>query len=329
MGNLATVNPPEQILTEENLRNANALLALLHGKSDSVCRLFGKEIIVDINQLDNLNSLVLEKLGLHSVSAITTSVDVSFTDKKTLSYKAWEDFKKENFNAINSVTKSIFVQWDFFATFSGYKVPQRHTLNVRITSSLQPSDMLKVLLNGGLDEKNSFDIQCCTTVCKVDFINNALAEELLNVVQKWTELCESAYSEKGRVQPFLFKHRNKLANIVELCVVFSFCMLIAIVIKLLNRYDLMGTEWGNLVYLFIFMIPLTTAAQKLGRYFGKKVYNELNDLMETHIFRISLGDTKQAQIIAEESRYKNSAILFVFNIITSIGLPIVFFLLGS
>lgn len=106
-------------------------------------------------------------------------------------------------------------------------------------------------------------------------------------------------------------------------------MLIAIVIKLLNRYDLMGTEWGNLVYLFIFMVPLTTAAQKLGRYFGKKVYNELNDLMETHIFRISLGDTKQAQIIAEESRYKNSAILFVFNIITSIGLPIVFFLLGS
>lgn len=114
MDNLAAVNPSEQILTMENLRNANALLALLHGKSDSVCRLFDKEIIVDINQLDNLNSLVLEKLGLHSVSAITTSVDVSLTDKKTLSYKAWEDFKKENFNAINSATKSIFIQWVFF-----------------------------------------------------------------------------------------------------------------------------------------------------------------------------------------------------------------------
>nr|DAE44324.1 MAG TPA: RNA polymerase subunit [Caudoviricetes sp.] len=67
MDNLAVVNSPEQMLTMENLRNANALLALLHGKSDSVCRLFDKEIIVDINQLDNLNSLVLEKLGLHSI----------------------------------------------------------------------------------------------------------------------------------------------------------------------------------------------------------------------------------------------------------------------
>lgn len=329
MDNLAVVNSPEQTLTMENLRNANALLALLHGKSDSVCRLFDKEIIVDINQLDNLNSLVLEKLGLHSVSAITTSVDVSLTDKKTLSYKAWEDFKKENFNAINSATKSIFIQWDFFATFSGYKVPQRHTLNVRIASSLQPSDMFKVLLNGGLDEKDSFDIQCCTTVCKVDFINNALAEELLNVVQKWTELCESACSEKGRVRPFLFKHRNALANIVELCVVFSFCMIVAIAIKLLNRYGFAGTELKNLVYLFIFMVPITTVAKKLGRHFGKKVYSELDNLMETHIFRISLGDTKQVQKIAEESRYRNSAILFIFNVITSIVLPVIFFLLGA
>ena len=329
MDNLAAVTPPEQILTMENLRNANALLALLLGKSDSVCRLFDKEIIVDINQLDSLNSLVLEKLGLHSVSAITTSVDVSLTDKKTLSYKAWDDFKKENFKAVNSATKSIFIQWDFFATFSGYKVPQRHTLNVRITSSLQPSDMFKALLNGGLDEMDSFDIQCCTTVCKVDFINNALAEELLNVVQKWTELCESAYSEKGRVRPFLFKHRNTLANIVELCVVFSFCTLVAIAIKLLNRYSLTDTEWQNLVYLFIFMVPITTVAQKLGRYFGKKDYSELDGLMEVHIFRVSLGDTKQVQKIAEESRYKNGAILFIFNILTSIILPIIFLLLGA
>ena len=44
--------------------------------------------------------------------------------------------------------------------------------------------MFKVLLNGALDERDDFDLQCCTTVCKVDFINNALAEELLNVVQR-------------------------------------------------------------------------------------------------------------------------------------------------
>lgn len=79
----------------------------------------------------------------------------------------------------------------------------------------------------------------------------------------------------------------------------------------------------------LFMVPITTIAQKLGRHFGKKVYSELDDLMETHIFRISLGDTNQVQKIAEESRYKNSAILFIFNVITSIVLPVIFFLLGA
>ena len=72
----------------------------------------------------------------------------------------------------------------------------------------------------------------------------------------------------------------------------------------------------------LFMVPITTIAQKLGRHFGKKVYSELDDLMETHIFRISLGDTKQVQKIAEESRYNNSPTLFIFNLITSFVLSV-------
>ncbi len=328
MENLVTSASSDKTLTTEYLRNANALLALLHGKSDSVCRFFDKEIIVDINQLDSLNSLILEKLSLHNVSTITTSIDVSLIDKRTLSYKAWEDFKKENINAINSATKSIFIQWDFFAEFKNYKVPQRHTLNVRITSGLQPSDMFKVLLNGALDERDDFDLQCCTTVCKVDFINNALAEELLNVVQRWTELCESACSEKGHIRPFLFKYRSGLANFVEVCAIFSFCTVIAIIVKLLIYYHLIDFQVENTACLLIFLIPLATISEKVGRFFGKIIYSELSDLMDTHIFRISLGDSKQAQKITEKSHYRKSAGVFAFNIATSIILPFVFFLLG-
>ena len=79
MENLVTSASSDKTLTTEYLRNANALLALLHGKSDSVCRFFDKEIIVDINQLDSLNSLILEKLSLHNVSTITTKYSLQGT----------------------------------------------------------------------------------------------------------------------------------------------------------------------------------------------------------------------------------------------------------
>ncbi len=45
----------EELLEENNLHNASALLALLHGKSDSICRIFNKEIMVGKTELKTLN----------------------------------------------------------------------------------------------------------------------------------------------------------------------------------------------------------------------------------------------------------------------------------
>ena len=83
---------------------------------------------------------------------------------------------------------------------SNYEVPQRHTVNVRISSNPNPSDFFKVLLSGGFDESHDLDIQSCT----VDFVNNTLAEELVNVAEHWNELCECAYSKKGAGTSFSF-----------------------------------------------------------------------------------------------------------------------------
>ena len=226
----------QDLTNDENLRNASALLALLHGKSDSICRLFKKEIIVGKSDLKSLNEQMIEKLSLHDVGTITTSIDVAFNNKKVITFKAWDEFELYDFSAINSSTKSIFVQWDFFAKINGYEIPQRHTVSIRIASTPNPSDVFKVLLSGGFDEASELDMQSSTMICKVDFINNTLAEELVNVAGSWNDLCECAYSKKGKLRPLLQKYRNGLADIFRLSFVTSFFVCVAIFFKyIINR----------------------------------------------------------------------------------------------
>lgn len=280
----------EDIIDNENLINASSLLSLMHGKSDSICKFFSREIIVNVNQISMLNAMILEKLSLHNVSAITTSVDVSYSDKKTITFKTFNEFKDYNFLIKKSTINSIFIQWEFFIKLQQYENLQRHSVSVRISSYPRPSEFFKVVLNGGFDEENSIDMRMNTTICRVDFINNSIAEELINVVAAWTEVCICAISKKSKFTKFLYKNRYKLANLSELCIVISITLIISILIKYSLNNQLFVVSNEILFFALISIIPLNKLANYLSNYFGKFIYDKFNNLMDIHIFDITQGD---------------------------------------
>lgn len=322
---LAVLNPSEASMTEENIKNASALLALLHGKSDSICRLFKKEILVKKSDLKSLNDQMVQKLSLHDVQAITTTLDIAFKNKRVMTFKTWDEFEAYDFSQINSATKSLFIQWDFLVKLVGYKIPQRHTVNIRISSTPDPSDVFKVLLSGGFDNSEDFDMQSCTMICKVDFINNKLAEELVNEAEAWNELCECAYSLKGKVRPFLCKHRNLFASSTEIVSLFSLMTLIAVLFKITIRKMAIFITNQHLVYIMLLLVPVLKMARMIGNSFGKKIYDAFGDLMDTHVFEISKGDEKEKKRIEKRSEYGKELFLFIINFVVSFFLSAFFF----
>lgn len=315
------------LMSEENLQNASALLALLHGKSDSICRLFKKEIFVQKNDLKALNEMMIAKLSLHNVSAITTSLDITFTNKRVVTFKSWLEFEIYDFSTINAETKSIFIQWDFLALINNYQVPQRHTVSVRISSTPNPSDFFKVLLSGGFDEAHNFDIQSSTMLCKVDFVNNTLAEELVNVAEHWNALCECAYSKKGVLKPFLAIHRNGFAHIFEICLILSLMLIVAISVKLCIQKGVLNLTNELLLYTLIAIIPVAELVKKISHAGAQNIYSTFGNLMDTHIFKISKGDDKKIELIDKVSKFGKEFTLFLVNAAFSIALSVIFFLL--
>lgn len=317
-----------ELANEDNLRNASALLALLHGKSDSLCRLFNKEIIVGKNDVKSLNDSMISKLSLHNIGTITTSIDVSFSNKRIISFKSWDEFEVYDFSAINSPTKSLFIQWDFFANINGYEIPQRHTVSIRITTTPNPSDVFKVLLSGGFDEASEFDMQSATMICKVDFINNTLAEELVNVASSWNDLCECAYSKKGNIRPFLQLHRSALADIFHLSSFTSFFACLAIVLKILFNHNIIIANTKLIVYLIVFSQPLMAISSLISKNMSKNMYEKFGNLMEMHIFRLSKGDEKENIRIEEKGKYVKELVIFILNTLITVVVSFAFFIIG-
>lgn len=321
---LVEVNSQNEI-TNIDINNANALLALLHGKNDSICKLFKKEIKVDKAKLKTLNTMIMDKLELHEIQAVSTTIDVSFSNKKTINFKSWNEFDTYDFSIITNSTRAIYIQWDFFLLLSGYKIPQRHTLNVRITSSPQPSEMFRAMLTGGFDVEDEIVFQICTMICRVDFINNTLAEELINVVGNWNDICESAISERGPLKKWVYNHGSLVANCSEFSTMLAICALIAISIKYGINKEWLSINNVSILFALIFWVPFFELIKTIGEKVGRTIYNKISRIMMIHIFTLSDGDNKKIERLKKESNIKKETILFFLNVFISIVLSLVFF----
>lgn len=298
-------------------------LVLLNGKSESISRVYDKEIIVDLEQLNILNSMMESKFQLHDITVNVTTVNVFFTNKSSKNFKSWDDFKNFDYSTQNSSVRSIVIEWDFMVKIN-YAIPQRHTVTVKISSFLNPSDMFKILLSGGLDERDDMEIQAATMYGKVNFVNHTLAEELLNVIDEWNNLCETAISKRSNFTKYISERSTACANISELSIIVLWAILTATVLKILISKNILVLSAETILYLIIALIPLSSVFRGTAREFGKKVYSKLQLVTQSHVFNLTRGDKKEYEKIKEKSNYTKELIAFIANIVISIVISIVF-----
>ena len=314
-------------ISKEVLQNASAILALLHGKSDSICRLFRKEISVDKAALSSLNEQILEKLSIHPNCAVTTSVDVTLSNKRIVTFDKWADFESYDFSIESSSTKAVFIQWDFLLQLEHYKIPQRHTVSVRISSTPNPSDFFRALLSGGFDENDDFDIQSSTMVCRVDFVNHTLAEELINITEKWNDFCEKASSDVRKINKFAFKHRGLLASIFEMVFQVASAALLGSIIKILINQSVVNLSLELVLYGCIAAFPYFRITRFISHELGQKLYDAFLRALDMRIFSLTRGDERELEKTKKNNAIGKEIALFVINLIISVAISALFFIL--
>lgn len=289
------------IVDDKRLKEFQAMYYDYNARPDTTTKIYNQQVVIKLEDLCNLEDMVKEKLSLHKIEGEVgkTRVYVNTSKHKVYSFDDWKLFYEHNWK-IPEYIESITLIWDFYIRVEGYKNPQRHKLTVKISSGLKPEEVLGLIFSGKVEDMQQIEMQQAQIVAQMDFIENRLGQELLNVVSEWVDILEKASDSKSSFILFLKKRRKIVAYY------FNYLLFVIMFITSLVGFNyinkLMGFEKvseitsGQFNYLINYIavsVLLCVVVLNAGENIAHKVFRKLSEYGENFVFRITNGDNMQ------------------------------------
>lgn len=308
-------------LPKEHLRS---LFYLFSGKPDSRIRVFTDPVHITPQDILELNQCITRKLNTHHIDAKITSVKVGFVDADISEFGTWEEFKSHHWQEPECV-EELVIKWDFMVDIENYKVPQRHTLLVRISTDIKPGKVIQMLASGNPDDFDQMDMLAAPAFCRVDFINAQMSKELINEVASWY---------KGRKEPVLIpgtyywlkQKRQYIAEFIHQLFPLTATLIFAAGLFWVNTREYSGQipvhVLGAYLLASLYLLSLT---RRVGGILASKIYESLGQLEGSRVlFEFTSGDRKRISELSNANKkqgmkfLKTSAWALVLNIVAGV-----------
>ncbi|MFQ9668629.1 hypothetical protein [Thomasclavelia spiroformis] len=292
-------------VTEHINKTLQSLFYTLNGKPDSKTKIFNRDICVGLDDIDDLNNRVIDKLKSHyslkdSINLI--NININFDDGRNLNFSGWDTYKKTKITNPSSV-KKITIIWDCLLKLPNYKMPQRHKLTVKITDGMKPQELLNLVFSGKIEEVEDINIDS-PVVASVDFIDSQIGDELINIVDVWIKTVIIEESKQSTIMTKLARHRRKCSYFINWITTIIAVASVFYIIRgkvLLYSGELLGNipanavaEWLTITFfgfLFCFII------YRISYYVSNNIFRILERHGEIHVFKITKGDTNEIEAI--------------------------------
>lgn len=320
---------------DRRLKEFQAMYYEYNARPDTTTKIYNQQVVINMDDLSNLEDMIKEKLGLHKIEGEVgkTHVFVSTSKHKVYSFDDWKLFYEHNWK-IPEYIESITLIWDFYINVDGYKNPQRHKLTVKISSGLKPEEVLGLIFSGKVEDIEAIEMQKAQIVAQMDFIENRLGQELINVVSEWVDILEKASDSKNSLILFLKKRRKIVGYYFNyiLFLVVSATMLIEFnyIVKSMEVDKVSDITSNQFVYLFnyiVISVLLCIGVLNVGENVANKVFRKLSEYGENFVFRITNGDNLQYNKLKEEDG--KNAVKVIVNLCFSLFLNIVCSIIAS
>lgn len=299
-------NPEGGISTiEENqIKQFQSIYYLLKGKRDTDIKLFNDYKQFTFSDIIDLNSKIYKKLELHEKITDIVYVTVGLDKNEIKTFGNWYEFVQTDWN-ISARTKYISLEWDFNIILPNqkHKIPQTHSLRIRIGNNLKPSEMIQVVFQGS-DEYELEEVQS-QMVCKIDFVNSQICSELKTVVTEWYEALPKNSKEHKLIR-LILKHEIKIQSLVVL----SFLSAGIIFINYLfifftkNHFNIIPTNTNQGLFLFLTSsIPIIYFFYRLGLLYGDLIVKKrIGKLNRNPMFEFTKGDNNRFKEVKESNK---------------------------
>mgnify|MGYP004471565567 CR=1 FL=1 len=307
----------------KELKDLKALFYRFNAKPDTTTKIYTDKVKVDLDRIQDLNERIIEKLQLHYVEAgFISSIIISFSDRKTISFDCWETFCQHKWNEASSV-KSIVMIWDFSVKLLGYENPQRHKLTVKLSAGLRPEELLNLIMTGKIDNLDELDSDQFPIIAQMDFIDTQLCDEFINIVTEWVNSLEKTSHKKNKIMLFFRKHRKFVAEYVNyfFVVMFAICGIIGInyIMGTYNIQSITDVTYMQFRFVFNYIIIfgiLLFVIYKICDYIAKRLFETLVTYNNGYIFNLTWGDkNKQNEL---ENQDKKTTVRVLLEVVLSV-----------
>lgn len=325
------VNADENLIavSEQELmvKDFKSVFYQLTAKPDSMTRVFTKDTSIELDDIKSLNDRVVEKLQAHYNDAgFLISVHVKFSSGKAKEFSSWSAFEAHQWYEGESINK-IVISWEFNAMLPQYRVPQKHTLTVKMSNSMRPEEMLNIIFTGNIQELEELDRNFFPIVARVDFIDRLLGDELLNIVSEWVKGLKEAVVEKSKIILFLKKNKGKISTLLNFG---TYIILATSSVVITNKYirtldiTVVNSMTVDQMLCLINSIFVCAGVWILSKRFIRavtdRIFNLLNEYGDNCLFNITKGDVNRQNKMRK--REKNNRISIAINLIGTIALNI-------
>jgi len=290
-----------------SLDNVKAFFYLYNAKPDTEIRFLKDGKIVGLADIRSIEERVAAKLGNHDVLGQTVAIAFTLSSTKLKEFSTWAEFEREQWSTVNEKVESLAISWNVLIRLPQYKSPQTHSMKLRIGNSIPPKDLFQLLLTS--DDVSEVMEARSPGVCKVDFINAIVANELLFIVDEWYKGLRKS-PEPDTVQRFLRKHGKTASQAIRL---FSPLLLLSIACTYTDHlYLVLGVDQelsiDNLQRSLVFLLAVFMLGSFFGSIIEKSIDRKIDKLEEYPSFLISKGDENAVEEFQRKNKKLTSQI---------------------
>lgn len=305
-------------ITSSSLDDLKAFFYLYNAKRDTEIRFLKGGKIVELADIRSLEEQVADKLGNHDTIGQTVSIGFILSNKKLKEFSTWAEFERAKWNTINEKIEALSMSWNLLIRLPQYKSPQTHSMKLRIGNSILPKDVFQLILTS--DDVSEVLEAGSPGVCKVDFINTIVANELLFIVDEWYKGLKQA-PDPDLIQKFFKKYGKSASEAIR----FFFPLLLLFVTCTYTDYlyPMLGIEQNlsvaTLQKTLVFLLTVFTFGLFIGKRIEESIDTKIDKFEEYPKFLITKGDENSTeQFERNNKKLTNQISIRIFWILFSV-----------
>lgn len=301
--NLPENRTAQEVAKRIDIEAVKSIYYWLNAKPDTQIKIFKNPKLINFEDIISLNEQIQRKLINHDPQTMMVQVNVLLEDGEIKSFGTWDEFKATKWNTISTETESISIVWDMNIKLPHYEMPQRHTMKVRLGSPIRPNEFFQMMVTS--DDDSEIKQSIAPVICKVDFINSVISNELIQIVDNWYK-CLKNTEPRSLFQKFISHFNQQVSRITHYLVIIAGLFIAFYFFKLkissITNFQLDKELLISGYYWIIITLATYFVANFIGGLIGQLVFKTIGKIEDLPLFDFTKGDKNEIDRVLSNNR---------------------------